>query len=145
MPSRSSEILSRQVIFARSSADSAGPSFGLMQAADVDVDGEDRRHHQAGQDAGEPELQDRLARDHGVEDEHDARRDQDAERAAALDDAGHHDLVVATAEQLRQRDGGADRHAGDAKPFIAAISTMRPMVPSASPPRTGPNQTWNIR
>ena len=30
-------------------------------------------------------------------------------------------------------------------PFMAEMTTMRPMVPIASPPRTGPNQTWNIR
>ena len=30
-------------------------------------------------------------------------------------------------------------------PFIAEITTMRPMVPTASPPLRPPNQTWNIR
>ncbi len=30
-------------------------------------------------------------------------------------------------------------------PFIAEITTIRPIVPIARPPRTGPAQTWNIR
>jgi len=30
-------------------------------------------------------------------------------------------------------------------PFMAEISTIRAMVPMASPPRTGPIQTWNMR
>jgi hypothetical protein len=30
-------------------------------------------------------------------------------------------------------------------PFIAEITTIRKIVPIASPPGTGPNQTWNIR
>ena len=30
-------------------------------------------------------------------------------------------------------------------PFNAAIRTISPIVPSARPPRTGPNQTWNMR
>ena len=30
-------------------------------------------------------------------------------------------------------------------PFIAEISTIRPIVPIASPPRTPPIQTWNMR
>ncbi len=29
-------------------------------------------------------------------------------------------------------------------PFIAEITTISPMVPMASPPCSGPNQTWNI-
>ncbi len=29
------------------------------------------------------------------------------------------------------------------RPFMAEITTMRTMVPMASPPRSGPNQTWN--
>ncbi len=29
-------------------------------------------------------------------------------------------------------------------PFIAEIRTISPMVPIASPPETGPIQTWNI-
>src|SRR3546814_5286594 len=63
-------------------------------------------------DLGEPELQDRLARDHRVENEHDAGRNQDAERGAALDDPGYHDLVVAAAEQLGQRDRSEERRVG---------------------------------
>ena len=31
------------------------------------------------------------------------------------------------------------------KPFIADTTTIKPMVPMARPPRTGPNQTWNMR
>ena len=31
------------------------------------------------------------------------------------------------------------------RPFIAEMITMRPIVPIASPPRTGPAQTWNMR
>jgi len=31
------------------------------------------------------------------------------------------------------------------RPFIAEITTIRKIVPIASPPGTGPNQTWNIR
>ena len=31
------------------------------------------------------------------------------------------------------------------RPFIAETTTITPMVPIASPPRTGPNHTWNIR
>jgi len=30
------------------------------------------------------------------------------------------------------------------RPFMADITTIRPIVPMARPPRTGPNQTWNI-
>jgi hypothetical protein len=30
-------------------------------------------------------------------------------------------------------------------PFIAEITTISRIVPIASPPGTGPNQTWNIR
>ncbi len=30
-------------------------------------------------------------------------------------------------------------------PLMQEISTISATVPSASPPRTGPNQTWNIR
>ena len=30
-------------------------------------------------------------------------------------------------------------------PFIAEMATIRPMVPIASPPFSGPIQTWNIR
>ncbi len=29
-------------------------------------------------------------------------------------------------------------------PFITEIITIRRMVPTASPPGNGPNQTWNI-
>ena len=31
------------------------------------------------------------------------------------------------------------------RPFIAEIATMSRIVPTASPPRIGPVQTWNIR
>ena len=31
------------------------------------------------------------------------------------------------------------------RPFIAEMTTIRKIVPMASPPGTGPNQTWNIR
>ena len=31
------------------------------------------------------------------------------------------------------------------KPFIAEITTIRPMVPMARPPLSGPNQTWKAR
>lgn len=30
-------------------------------------------------------------------------------------------------------------------PFIAEISTIRPMVPMARPPCSGPIHTWNMR
>ncbi len=30
-------------------------------------------------------------------------------------------------------------------PFIAEITTISPIVPMASPPFSGPIQTWNIR
>ena len=30
-------------------------------------------------------------------------------------------------------------------PFIAEMMTIRKIVPMASPPGTGPNQTWNMR
>ncbi len=30
-------------------------------------------------------------------------------------------------------------------PFIADMATIRPMVPMAKPPWTGPVQTWNMR
>jgi len=84
----------------------------LQLAADQDVGDEQAGQQQSGKHAREPELADRLARDHPVEDEHDARRDHDAERAAGLDDARHHDLVVVALEQLRQRHARADGHAG---------------------------------
>ena len=58
----------------------------LEPAADRDVDDEEPGHHEARKDAREPELPDRLARDHPVEHQHHARRDQDPERAAGLDD-----------------------------------------------------------
>ena len=31
------------------------------------------------------------------------------------------------------------------RPFMAEISTISPIVPMASPPLSGPIQTWNIR
>ena len=65
---------------------------------------------------GKPELAHGLARNHRVEHEDDRGRHQDAERAPGLNDAGDHALVVVALEQLGQRDGGADGHAGDAQP-----------------------------
>ena len=67
---------------------------------------------------------------------------------AGLDHAGDHNLVVGPPlEQLRQSDGGTDRHAGDRlRPFIAEITTISMMVPMRqTTPRAVPNQTWNIR
>ena len=31
------------------------------------------------------------------------------------------------------------------RPFIAEMATIRPIVPIARPPLSGPIQTWNIR
>ena len=92
-----------------------GPERWSQLAAHDNIDDEQGGHEQTGQRAREPELAYRLARDHAVEHQHNARRHQDAERAAGLDHAGDHDLVVAAPEQFRQGDGGADRHAGDAQ------------------------------
>ncbi len=84
-------------------------------AADPDIGHEHRRDQQARKHAREPELADRLARDHAVEHQHDRGRHQDAEGGAGLDHAGHHDLVVAATQQFRHCDRGPDRHAGDAE------------------------------
>ena len=117
----------------------------LKVAAHDDVNDEHGRHHQARQGAGQPQLADRLARDHAVEHQHHARRHQDAERTARLHHPGDHDLVVTPFQHFRQRDGGADGHAGDAeRPFIAEITTISRMVPTARPPLRPPNQTWNM-
>ena len=92
------------------------PRLRLDPASDRDVGDEQAREQEPGEHAGEPELADGLPGDHAIEDENDARRDQNAERAARLDDSRDHDLVVAAPQQLRQSDRGADRHAGHAQP-----------------------------
>jgi hypothetical protein len=87
-----------------------------------------------GQDARQPQLPDGLARDHAVEHQHDARRDEDAERGARLDDAGDHDLVVAAS----QASSGSAMVAPIAmpatdRPLIAEMITIMQIVPMASP------------
>ena len=76
------------------------PEVRLDLAADEDVGDEQRRQQQPGEHARQPQLADGLPGDHPVQHQHHARRDHDAERAARLDDAGHHDLVVIAFQQL---------------------------------------------
>ena len=73
-----------------------------------DRGGKQRRHHHAGQDAGQIKLADRDLVDDPEQNHCDARRDQDAERAAGGDAADAHSSVVAALEHFRNR-RAADR------------------------------------
>ena len=82
---------------------------------DGDVDHEAGRHDQARDDAGDEQLRHRRLREGAVDDHREARRYQDAERAAGRERACRERPVVAAAEQLRQRDAADRRRGGDAR------------------------------
>lgn len=64
---------------------------------------------------GHPETADRLAGDHTVEHHNNAWRHHDAQRAACLNNARNHALVISALEHFRHGDGCADGHARDAQ------------------------------
>ena len=83
---------------------------------DGDVDHEERRHDQARNDAGHEQLRHRRLREGAVDDHREARRYQDAERAAGRQRACRQRPVVAAAQELRQRHAADRRRRGDARP-----------------------------
>ena len=84
------------------------------------VDAEDRRQHEAGDQRGREQRADRLAEDVGQQDQDGAGRDDLAERARRADRAARGRQVIAAPHQGRQRDeaerddGGADDAGGGA-------------------------------
>ena len=98
----------------RSSADSFGASFGLSSVMMIDVEHVEPGQHDAGEESAGVELHHRYAGGGAVEDEHDARRNENTEAAAGADHAGSDLDVVARAQhgrkcqQPHQRDAGAD-------------------------------------
>jgi hypothetical protein len=122
-----------------------GAERRVQAAADRDVEDEQRRHHQPRHHARQPELADRLARDHRVEHQHHRRRHQDAERRPGLDHARDHPLVVAAFQQFGQRDGGPDGHARHRQPVHGRDQHHQPDGADGKPAVHRPIQTWNMR
>ena len=96
----------------------AGSHRGLQDGAADDVDEVEPDEREARQQRRLVEPHDGDARRRGVDDEHDRRRDQDAERAAGADDPRREGMVVARlhhrgeCEEAHQRDHGADDAGG---------------------------------
>ena len=109
MPNTSSRTTS-PIDPARSSSGSAGPSAGIEIAPHQRVDDVEQRQHQPGDDRGGEEIGRRNADHRPHHDQHDRRRDQDAERAAGGDGAGRHADVVAGALHRRRRHHAQQRH-----------------------------------
>ena len=90
-----------------------------------DVDHEAGGQQDAGDDAGDEQLADRVVGERAVDDHVDARRDQDAERAAGRERAERARSVVAALLEGGQGDradrrGGRDRRAGGRREQRAA-------------------------
>ena len=106
----------------RSSSGQRRPEARIDEAADHAVDDEDAGQEEPGPEARRVELGDRHAHDRAHHDQHDARRHEDAERAAGGDGARRHADVVAglrhdrhghDAHQHHRRADGAGRDAED--------------------------------
>ena len=80
----------------------------------ADVEHEQRRHQQAGDHAGKEQLRHRGLGEGAVDDHREARRDEDAERAAGRQRSGRQGAVVFATDQLRQRHAADRRGGGDA-------------------------------
>ena len=81
----------------------------------ADIEHEQRRHDQARDHAGDEQLRHRGLGEGAVDDHREARRDQDAERAAGRERAGRERAMVVAAGQLRQRDAADRGRGGDAR------------------------------
>ena len=75
-----------------------------------DVDEIKKRQEEAGEHRRRVELDDRLAGDRGVDDDHHRGRDQDPERAAGRDHAGSELHVIARAQHRVERDDAHQHH-----------------------------------
>jgi len=85
----------------------------VLDAAHDDVGDVQRREQEPRHERAHEQLADGDAGDRAVDDEQDARRNEDAERAAGADDAATERLVVASPDHCRQRhDGQHDRRPG---------------------------------
>jgi hypothetical protein len=89
----------------------------LARGGEHHPQGEDRGEQDAGDDAGDEQLADRLLGDDAVDDQRQRGRDEDAQRAAGGDEAGGQFLRVAALPHLRDAHaahGGAGGRAGAA-------------------------------
>ena len=77
-----------------------------------DVDEIQERQEEAGEHRGRVELHDRLTGHGRIDDDHDRRRNQNAERAAGRDDAGGELDVIARAQHRVERDDAHQHHHG---------------------------------
>ena len=83
---------------------------GLQPGAPDHVDQIEPGEDEAGDQRAGVELDDRDAGRRRIDDQHDRRRDQDAERAAGADDAGGEAGVVAGLEHRREGEEPHQRH-----------------------------------
>ncbi len=119
-----------------------GTHLGVDVAADRDVEDVKPRQHESRQEGPGVELADGGVVHHPVDDEHDARGDQDPQGAAGQDAAQGHQLVVLAVEHLGQgdhahghlggpHDAGHGRHhraGGDRRRGDAALEPAQPVV-----------------
>jgi hypothetical protein len=109
----------------RAATGSRRRAAGIQQRPEHGVAHEQGDHHDAGQNSGDEQARDRYLGHEAVDDEHDRRRDEQAEGARAGERAQDHALVIAPLAQLGDgdlADGGAGRgrRAGDGGEDAAA-------------------------
>ncbi len=89
-----------------------GGDFRIERRTADDVDDVKARQHEPGQDGAGIQPHYRHGSRRRVDDQHDRRRDQDAQAAAGTDDAGRETGIVAGLQHRRERQQPHQRHHG---------------------------------
>ncbi len=105
-PEHAHDAPERTDLFSKGGLGSTGSAFGLTDRNDIQNQAEETCKHEPGNHAGHEQSAYRFFRDDGIEDEADARRNEDAERSAGGETRAGQTGIIFFRAHFRQRNRG---------------------------------------